>query len=409
MARRPAKIGSNNRRVACRENGNPRCLHLSDGGMYPCTRRLVAELRNHDRTTRTGGQSDYRHAQNGVNAESWPATAAGIGKVLRAARLGRGTSLAEVHAQTGISPAEIRALEDGLIERFPDQITTISYMRQYAWQLGLDGDELTLRLLGGKDQAKHARADHPEIQPGSLGHDRPPAASAQGGVLQATFSREPPISNASHTQHLDDTAAIPIYSFQDTSEIPVVGGAGPELATTITRRRSRKRAPFVLRALVWLCLIVTCLAAGALAINHFRPQWLRSLHLTGSPTARTHTSVTRKPARAISKPAFTKVHSSATSATWSVPQRSFTVTVSATHPCWVAVSTTNSAQSSPAFEGVLQPGQVRSFHANGWLNVRLGAAGATLSISAAGQPIGTLTPPVAPYTFIFSTSTNGAS
>ncbi len=391
-------------------------------------RRLVAEshkeLGNHDRTTIRDNEPDRQHPQGAVTAESWPATAAGIGRVLRAARLGQGLGLAEVQSQGGMASAEIRALEEGRTDWFSDQITALSSMRRYAWQLGLDGDELTLHLLGSDARPAPSRRPRHEAHevrtaPPAAG-PHAPAAGPRGGqstVLRATFPHEAGERPAARPTHRpDDTAAIPIYSFQDTAEIPAVGSVTPGYVPAGRRRPSpRRKAPLGFRLTVWTCLIAIFIGAGILAIDHLRPQWLHDLHLlapspvsSAKPGTGVHHKATGGKNGGGNGGTLAKVTSSSTTSTWSVPTTSFTVTISASHPCWVAVANSNAAPSTYTFEGVLGPGQVRSFHASGWLSVELGAAGASITVGASGSPaghqLGLLKPPVAPYTFIFTSS-----
>lgn len=379
---------------------------------------------NHDRMTIRDAEPERRHPHSTAAAESWPATAAGMGRVLRAARLGSGLSLAEVQAQTGMPAEEIRALEEGHIDWFSDQIATLASMRRYAWQLGLDGDELTLHLLGSDAppkpsgrQPRHEREPH--VAPAKPAWTAASPRDAQGTRPRPTFPGEQNQRPAARpVLRFDDTAAIPIHSFQDTAEIPAVGPSVPGSMPTGRQRSSRRRkAPLAFRLAVWTCLITIVIGGSILAIDHLRPQWLHSLHLLApspAPPARPHSRVQHNTAGVRNRGnggTLARVTSGGATSTWSVPATSFTVTVSTSRPCWVAVSNSNATPSTYSFEGVLGPGQVRSFQASGWLSVELGAAGASVAVSTSGSTAGhrlaLLKPPVAPYTFIFTGATAG--
>ena len=53
-----------------------------------------------------------------------------------------GVSLAEIAANTKIAVSYLRAIEEGVFDRLPGGIYTVSYIRQYARAIDYDEDEL---------------------------------------------------------------------------------------------------------------------------------------------------------------------------------------------------------------------------------------------------------------------------
>ncbi len=53
-----------------------------------------------------------------------------------------GVSLAEIAADTKIAASYLRAIEEGVFDRLPGGIYTVSYIRQYARAIDYDEDEL---------------------------------------------------------------------------------------------------------------------------------------------------------------------------------------------------------------------------------------------------------------------------
>lgn len=57
-------------------------------------------------------------------------------------RASRGLTLEQIAEITKISPAYLRAIEEGCFERLPGGIYNLSYLQQYARVVGLDEDDL---------------------------------------------------------------------------------------------------------------------------------------------------------------------------------------------------------------------------------------------------------------------------
>jgi hypothetical protein len=88
--------------------------------------------------------------------------------------------------------------------------------------------------------------------------------------------------------------------------------------------------------------------------------------------AKTHTPPTTVPTQLVA------LSSTSTSATYSVPNDTYTVTVSASGPCWVGATTV--ATGSTLWEGTLQAGNVQVIRATGVVTVQLGTTAATIKV-----------------------------
>jgi cytoskeletal protein RodZ len=69
------------------------------------------------------------------------------------ARQKSGVSLQEIAAATKITVSYLRAIEEGVFEKLPGGIYTVSYIRQYARAIDYDEDELVrhyYRLTGAE-------------------------------------------------------------------------------------------------------------------------------------------------------------------------------------------------------------------------------------------------------------------
>jgi cytoskeleton protein RodZ len=101
-------------------------------------------------------------------AEASDRPGAGVGAVLRGARLNRGEDLSEVAAALRIRLPYLEALEDGRIADLPGVTYGIGFVRAYSGYLGLDTAEIVARF---KDEARgvntHTQLQFPEPLPGN--------------------------------------------------------------------------------------------------------------------------------------------------------------------------------------------------------------------------------------------------
>jgi cytoskeleton protein RodZ len=80
-----------------------------------------------------------------------------------------GVSLAEIAADTKIAASYLRAIEEGVFDRLPGGIYTVSYIRQYARAIDYDEDELVryyYRVTGTEPTQEPA----PPASKGPSGH-----------------------------------------------------------------------------------------------------------------------------------------------------------------------------------------------------------------------------------------------
>jgi hypothetical protein len=97
--------------------------------------------------------------------------------------------------------------------------------------------------------------------------------------------------------------------------------------------------------------------------------------------------------------------STATSATYSVATATYTVTVSASGPCWVGATTV--ATGSTLWEGTLQAGQVQVIPASGVVTVQLGTTAATIKVGK--LPVILPSPLHSPFLATFQTPGTGSA
>jgi hypothetical protein len=97
--------------------------------------------------------------------------------------------------------------------------------------------------------------------------------------------------------------------------------------------------------------------------------------------------------------------STGTTATYSVPNASFTVLIAATAPCWVDVTTV--ATGATVWTGTLQPGGTQSVPATGATTVELGATGVALAVD--GTPVVFPAPMHSPFVATFQPAASGTS
>ena len=83
-----------------------------------------------------------------------------FGHSLRQARLKAGRSLDDIARRTKISAANLEHLEDGARAALPAEVFVCGYLRAYARELGLDGDECVARYR--KIEVVHPCDSEPE-------------------------------------------------------------------------------------------------------------------------------------------------------------------------------------------------------------------------------------------------------
>jgi len=346
-------------------------------------------------------------------------TPASVGAALREARQGAQLSVESVADRTGVPRTQLEALEDGDLSRFPDRRAAVTAVRRYCDLVDLDADGLSTVV---DDHLALAAAGIATGGPGAPGG---PAngGRATGGAGGAGQLRRP-LGEATHLRAFTQTAEVPgvrrddpvVRSADHRTGRYDITGSFPVVDDWIKPERS---APFVLRAAVWLVVVLLVVAGVGLAVHHYEPQWLTDIHLqrvtpltvpgshgatTGSGTGATTPTLAPGPGKAPQGP-VTEALTTAGSATVTVQAASYSVVVSASAPCWTVVNTPQSFK--PVFNAELAAGQVDSFDsADGQLTVNVGASGVSLQVRIAGRLVSNwvFRPPTAPFVLNFNAS-----
>ncbi len=321
-----------------------------------------------------------------------PATPAELGATLQRARTGLGLSLSEVHDRTGVSRAQLEALEDGDLMRFPDERSALAAVRRCADMAGLDADQLTPVVR------EHWRSGlvGATASPGAVGWAAPGTASG-------------PLSTGHLSRFPGDRTDM--QAFTTTAQTGRVVGNGEMLtgaypAVQPLRIRSvRRRVPVLLRLALWLTLLLILVGVAGLAVHHWRPQWLVDIHVVQGPPG---TAVRHGPAPPPPAPApapVTLTPTSANSAVMTVRAANFTVVAQGLQPAYIQVATP--ASFSPVFSGIVAAGERRRFSsANGQLSIQFGGAQILVAVEVNGRtvPSSLFKPSVVPFTLNFSSA-----
>ena len=322
-----------------------------------------------------------------------------VGRELREAREAKGLGLVAVHDQLGRSITQIEALEAGSATAFGDVGLALSAVRRYANLLGLDGDDLATRFAEGLP------AD------GDL--------LALTGVVPATAGAG---GHGAAPEHL--------HAFHETGEVPAVPGRGPLPAATgivttgpptgtfpvvprtelrqsrrsVARARRRLRAPLALKIVTWLVgLLVLVVVAGFIMLAA-RPQTLANAHILRveapgsrpSPDRPSGSTTTTRPAQTTPVALAT---SDASSATYTVAARRFSVVVATSNSCWVQI--TSSSVPQPLLSGVQPGGKVITVPAQGTMTVEVGSSAVLVGVTIRGKNAFSEAPKAAPFTYTF--------
>lgn len=339
-----------------------------------------------------------------------------IGRLLRAAREERGLDLLAVHDRLSRPITQLEALERGDLASLPDQALALSTLRRYAAFLGLDGDALALRMID-------AWSTSPEAAIGATRTDNGPAVT---NVVAAVTA------GPDHLRAFTQTGQVPRVGAVSTA---AVGGYGYGLATgpptgtfpvvpreelreskrAVAKARRRLRAPRALKIVTWVTGLLVIAVLAGLVILQQRPQWLVTAHILrvvepGGAQAPTAATTTTGPERAAPVVA---TGTTGSSANYSVNTKDFTVNLTTSGPCWVQVTSSESAD--PLIVGVQPPGKQLSFPAQGTMTVQVGSSAVVVGISMK-QKVGPSSkervvfysaPHVTPFTYVFTPAVSG--
>ncbi len=214
-----------------------------------------------------GDRSTSRRSKRRGDRLSTPAEA---GEMLRNARSSLGIELPEVHDRTGISWRNLEALESGEIQRFSDPAAASVAVRRYAELVQIDPEPLVrsvttpvLALSGASTPGTNA-----SWAPG-------PAETEASGHLRRYYG------DHSHLRSFTQTAQVPAVgsgiSGSDTGSVHADGPYGSYQAP-----RRKRKAPWLLRFMIWFVLFLVLVGVAGISINHYKPQWLRDIHVLAS-------------------------------------------------------------------------------------------------------------------------------
>jgi len=335
----------------------------------------------------TGDRSTSRRKKRrGAQALS-PSAA---GELLRSAREQAGIDLAEVHDRTGISWRNLEALESGDVQRFSGSAATIA-VRRYAELVSLD----PAPLVSAFATPAYALAGSP-------------------GATGVSWPRTPEEPSSGHLRryHPDHSH---LRSFTQTAPVPATPGAAGDPNGSGGRgqpERRRKKAPWALRFFTWLALLLLVVGSAGIAVDKYKPQWLRDIHVLKPLAARAPSS--RSASRSAShKPPTKKASTRPGPVTTStvgfgsvdvkVAASTYTIVVSASDTCWVGASTPLDV--NPIVDKTLLAGQSVSIKATTTqLTFEVGSLAANFTVQIDGKTVSgwSLRPDSVPFYATFS-------
>jgi cytoskeletal protein RodZ len=326
------------------------------------------------------------------------------GEMLRNARAQLGIELLEVHDRTGISWRNLEALESGEVQRFSDPAAAAVAMRRYAELVSLEPEPLVRSVTAPEFALAGAPA------PGTNGASWAPgpASSDPSGHLRRYYG------DHSH-----------LGSFTQTAQVPAVGGGQSGQPTGAMHpggslngyqaQRRKPKAPWALRFMIWFVLFLVLVGVAGISINHYKPQWLRDIHVLSSSTASTvpsgpgsqsqSTATTRPRTTKRAAPLVATSQIGIGTANVKVGAPDYTVVVTTSNLCWVDAWTPGSVNS--LVNRTLTAGQTVSIPiTGGQVSVKLGALAAGITVEIGGNTVSgwTLHPNAVPFVATFSST-----
>lgn len=332
-----------------------------------------------------------------------PSTAAEIGRLLRRARAQQGLDLLDVHDRIERPITQLEALEAGDLAGLPDQAFAVSTLRRYASLLGLDGDDLALRL-------QEAWATPP---PKPLRWPRHRNGGGAGVVTEVTSQPEhlPAFTQTGQVPGMGSSGAGTVATDDATSLHATPSGAAPDSGRAVVRARRHKRAVRLLRVATWCTAFLLLVVVAGMVIQHSHPRWLVDWHVTqvaqpgsgaAGPSGAAPGGPSAHPPNPVQLSSSTDV-----AETYTVNTSQFTVAIATSALCWVEVN--NPSSSSTGTQGFLERGQVERYAANGSLTLKVGSSAALIGVTIHGKNVFTTDPKAAPFTYTFVGSGAAAS
>jgi transcriptional regulator with XRE-family HTH domain len=375
-----------------------------------------------------------------------PTSVPDLARTLRQVRLQRGLDLEEAAAACGLPVGQLEDFEAGTVSRLPDRVAVLKALRRYADSLDLPGERFVLVMVEHWPEEAMVTA----------------AAVATGTAVEAVAGAPSlvpaaPVAETSTLFLVPDTLTTATVVAQPSPAV-VSAGAGANGATDVDPstdqgplvladtgvtpavRAWRPRAgalgdSAVLEYVNGFLAVVLVICAAWLAVNHWRPQWLRTIHVpytskslplvAGTPAAATPgthpstatrgtTATTAKSAApTTTAPAAPRGRGGSTQAlrltsvtgdhaTFAVRADTFVVRVHCVGgDAWVQVS---GSTPTPVFAQVVPTNGTKNFRGQGQLTMVIGSSAARLTVLHDKKVIGTYTPPSAPFSMTFNST-----
>ncbi len=287
-----------------------------------------------------------------------------LGEQLRRAREAKGLSLEEVEKATAIRKRFLQAMEEGRFDALPGEIQLRGFLRNYASQVGLNGDEL-LAVYERRTRPAQTTPAKPQPMPTAASQPVRPAAApapAQPVVAPPTPAPQPVSLKAQPTP-----ASVPVTQAGRALRLPAW--------LTLEMVLIAIAALLVICVVILLVLLVTS-PGGETPVTAPRPMATRTRGAPSPPSA-----VPPETPAATTQPNITSSVKLTTTADF------VQITLVATEHVWVRVKT----DGRTAFEGMFAPGQTLKWEAKDLIAVETGN-GAGLNVSFNGKPMGVLGP-----------------
>jgi cytoskeletal protein RodZ len=330
-----------------------------------------------------------------------------VGTRLRQAREERGLDLLTVHDRLGRPITQIEALEYDDHAALPDEALAVSTLRRYATLLGLDGDELHRqwsdeRAAAGAELAstRAVPALTSVVAAVTTGPDHLRAFTETGEVPQVGGR----VTSASGTSGNYD---YKVSTGPPTGTFPVVPrGDLRRSRRSVARARRRMKAPFWLKFLTWLSVVLILAVAAGWVLLSVKPSALAQAHIlrvvppgSGSAAAGSGSPGSTAPASHQTFP-VQPTGTSPSGASYSVATPKFDVVIATTGRCWVQV--TSSSSPVPLISGVQDGGKALSFPAQGTMTVEVGSSAVIVGVEIRGRSAFTNAPTTVPFTYTFA-------
>jgi transcriptional regulator with XRE-family HTH domain len=348
-----------------------------------------------------------------------PNSVPALGRTLRRERIHLGLRLEDVALRTGLPVGALEALEAGTVAHIPDRVLILKILRRYADFVGLPGDRFALILID------HWPADGSPIVPvGATAAvptdtvDSIKSTSANGHTVADVAA---PTTGAPDATLVTGAVAAVGAGGGSPTGAPSASGSGPSflgpttapvamvladtgVSTAVPRdppvRPKQRRSLLWLRVVVSFVAVLVLIGAAGLIVNHYKPEWIHKLGITSAPVigtpATSASGTTHTSAPKAAPPAVTQSSSSSTAATYDVHAAAFQVDVVATGGAsWVQA--TNAQGDTPAFAGVLNPGERKVFNVNQSLTLQIGSRAGHVYVAVGKRLVSVFVPTVAPF------------